>query len=99
MTSTTEQTPPLRRIARFLGDNPMIPLVVLLLVLVGLHVFSRLLLQRQRPRAPDKGGRVFILAHCLGARLEHLRPQVQLRVPQVWGVLFSSLDGRFSLDA
>ena len=41
MTSTTEQTPPLRRIARFLGDNPMIPLVVLLLVLVGLLEFMR----------------------------------------------------------
>ncbi|NKB26510.1 MAG: ABC transporter permease [Rhodobacteraceae bacterium] len=41
MTSTTEQTPPMRRLARFLGDNHLIPLVILLLVLVGLLEFMR----------------------------------------------------------
>jgi len=41
MTSTTEQAPPMRRLARFLGDNPLIPLVILLLVLIGLLEFMR----------------------------------------------------------
>jgi ribose transport system permease protein len=39
--STAELTSPMKRVGRFLGDNPIIPLILLLIVLVGVLEFMR----------------------------------------------------------